>query len=79
MSFAYYLPKFYYFIKYILNGKLTYVVGDHKKEVCIFLKNPDAWRHLYNDSEQSKDASHARISNLAVNRIILGAIIPSAI
>ena len=44
-----------------------------------FLKNPDAWRRLYNDSEQSKDASHARNSNLAVNRLILGAIIPSAI
>ena len=44
-----------------------------------FLKNPDPWRRLYNDSEQSKDASHARNSNLAVIRIILGPIISSAI
>ena len=44
-----------------------------------FLKNSDAWMRLCNDSEQSKDASHARNSSLAVIRIILGAIIPSAI
>ena len=44
-----------------------------------FKKNPDASRRLYNDNEQSKDESHARNSNLAVIRIILGAMIPSAI
>ena len=58
---------------------MTYVVGIIKKKYAFFFKNPDTSRHLYNDNEQSKDESHARNSNLAVIRIILGAMIPSAI
>ena len=58
---------------------MAYVVGVIKKKYAFFKKNPDASRRLYNDNEQSKDESHARNSNLAVIRIILGAMIPSAI
>ena len=44
-----------------------------------FLKNPDARKRQYNDSEQKQRYSHARNSNLTVIRIILDAIIASAI
>ena len=44
-----------------------------------FLKNPDARKRQYNDSEQKQRYSHARNSNLTVIRIILDGSVASAI
>ena len=44
-----------------------------------FLKKPDARKRQYINNEQKQRYSHARNSNLTVIRIILDAIIASAI